>query len=119
MKKFAKLISLISVLTICATLLACSRFSAPQKVEDGFSIMQEKGYLVTVLQEGEMQGNAISGIVAYSFETQQGMIALWFETQQEASEFVATWTDDKYSIIKAEGVCAYAGTELAIQDFLN
>ncbi|MBQ3234705.1 MAG: hypothetical protein IJA97_00930 [Clostridia bacterium] len=117
MNKFIKSLSLILVIfALCFTFTAC-KTEVPQNIDDAVSLMQDNGYTVNLLTSDVLPEGAISGFTARSEDGLNGMLALWFNSEEEAEAYVDGWIDDRYSIREFNGLCVYGGTEKAVEIF--
>lgn len=120
-KRFIILSLILIILTVFFSLSACrdGETSAPQTYESALSKMESLGYQVTEIPQEYLTGGAINGFSAYNSEKQSGIMAYWFETEEIASSYLNGWNDDRYDVKESDGVCAYYGTQKAVEDFIS
>lgn len=130
MNKFIKVITFILTLIICVSLItACNKnedtsednsnvvvSTTPATAEIAVSKMESLGYDVRlIIGDGLLTDGAVSGFRAWN--SVDGMMAFWFENEEEAQAYLNGWNDSKYTVKKRDGLCIYYGTEQAIKDF--
>ena len=112
MKKTSKLLSLILILiTTVFVFTAC----VPSDIESAKVKMEDAGYFVKDYTGYEKGEGVIGAITAISVS--DGIIALYFNSSQEAKDYADGWYDSKFAQVEYEGRWAFAGTKKAIEDF--
>ena len=112
MKKLSKVLSLILIfITSVFLLTAC----VPSDINSAKDKMEEAGYYVKDYT-GYEDGDGIVGAIT-AIKVSDGIVAIYFNSSQEAKAYADGWVDSKFSYVKYEGRWAYAGTKKAIEDF--
>ena len=112
MKKMSKLLSLILILiTSVFVFTAC----VPSDINSAKEKMEEAGYYVKDYSGYDKDKGVIGAITA--IKVSDGIIALYFNSSQEAKDYADGWYDSKFDHVKYDGRWAFAGTKSAIEDF--
>ena len=117
MKKYLKIVAVLAVVLMCATVLAAC---VPQSVEKAEKKMKEADYLVAGLGNSERTEGVVGGFVATKILQGEIVTAIWYASTKEAKEAYNKYNDakgDGNTKVKRSFKCVYFGTEGAIADF--
>lgn len=118
MKKLTKILSLMFVVLFAGVVLAgCT----PSSIDKAKAKMEEAGYVVSAYQQAENAEGYVGAFMAVkvgSITEINGMVAILFETANDANKFANTWSGAEYSEDNfIEGKWVYCGTEQALEVF--
>lgn len=121
MKKFLRAICMAFVVVIAGVALTACK---PGSVEKAETKMKDAEYTVIAYEvkdaEGFVGGFTASKISVGNGVDFDGMIALLFDSKDNAAEFGENFeTESKYGEVKVDGKWVYAGTEDAVKAFLK
>ena len=118
MKKLTKLLSFAFVVIFAGIVLAgCT----PSNIDKAKLKMEEAGYKVSAYQQAENSDGYVGAFMAVKVGLTtgvNGMVAILFETANDANKFANTWSGAEFSENNMiEGKWVYCGTEEAIAAF--
>ena len=93
----------------------------PANIDKAKAKMEEAGYTVSAYQQAEDADGYVGSFLAVKASLTSGlngMVAVLFETTEDAKEFAETWSGAEYSEENIQdGKWVYCGTEQAIEAF--
>ena len=117
MKKALRILSTAFLLVFMGFMVtAC----VPSNIEKAEAKMEDAGYTVVAYDGADDAEGCVGGIMATNVEgltNVDTLIALLFESKDDAKDFAEKWDNDKYETATVKGKWVYAGTEDAIDVF--
>ena len=120
MRKITKILSFAFVVLFAGLVLAGCM---PASVEKAEAKMEKAGYIVTAYDKVNDVNGFVGAFMAVNAEVSSGvevngMVAVLFKTNEDATKFRETWTGEYDGEAKyQDGKWVYTGSEKAIEDF--
>ena len=105
-------IALVAIVTGVA-ITACK----PGSIEKAQSKMENAGYTVLAYENNEDIEGFVGGIIAMDVSAGESMVAILFESKDDAEKYAELNSKTEYGEIKVEGKWIFAGSEGAIKAF--
>ncbi len=114
MKKFLRTlcIALVAIVTGVAV-TACK----PSNIDKAEAKMEKAGYTVLAYSNDDKAEGFVGGFIAMDISAGESMLAILFESKDDAEKYAEVEKKTEYGEIKVEGKWVFAGTEQAIKDF--
>ena len=114
MKKILKslCIALVAVVTGFA-ITACK----PSNIEKAEAKMEKAGYTVMAYDSVKKEDGFVGGFIAMDIKAGQSILAILFESKEDAEKYAELNKKTEYGEAKVEGKWFYAGSEEAIKAF--
>lgn len=105
-------IALVAIIT-GISVTACK----PANIEKAEAKMEKAGYTVLAYENDDNIEGFVGGFIAMDISAGDSMLAILFESKNDAEKYAETKIQSEYGEIKVEGKWIYAGTEQAIKEF--